>query len=228
MLSKVLSGREADRIASASFPSVEALVAASSSPSSRGAQGDSEVRAERLRQAEIRAAAEQSEAFQHARREAFEQGRRQGEQEARAELHPVIERLSASLGDLAALRPELRRRAERDTVQLALLIARRILHRELSVDENALSALARVAFERLTRLESCTVTVHPRFAAAIAAALPAAQAPRVRIEPDPSCAPGALVFQSADGVIDASVESQFEEIGRGLADRLGHSQGGNR
>jgi flagellar assembly protein FliH len=173
---------------------------------------------DQLRRLEARAAAE--------RREAFESGRRQGEQEARAEIQPALERMSASVNELAALRPELRRRAERDAVQLALLIARRILHRELSVDENALTALARVAFERLTRSESYTVTVHPRFAASITAALPAAQASRIRIEPDPACAPGTLMFHSSDGTIDASLDSQFDEISRGLTDRLAHTRGG--
>ena len=79
---------------------------------------------------------------------------------------PIMERLNASIAEIAAMRSDLRRRAERDVVQLALLIARRVLHRQLSVDEGALTAIARVAFERLTRSESYTVTVHPRFAAA--------------------------------------------------------------
>ena len=118
------------------------------------------------------------------------------------------------------MRGDLRRRAERDLVQLALLIARRVLHRELSVDENALLALARVIFDRLARSEQYSVRVHPRFADAIRAALPAAQASRVRIEPDAACEPGALVIQSAEGTIDASIDTQLEEIGRGLTDRL--------
>jgi flagellar assembly protein FliH len=67
------------------------------------------------------------------------------------------------------------------------------------------------------------VTVHPRFAAALTAALPANQHGRIHIEPDPNCAPGTLVIHSADGTIDASVETQLEEITRGLTDRLSHS-----
>ncbi len=76
---------------------------------------------EKLHQLEAQSAAE--------RREAFEAGRRQGDQQARAELLPVLERLNASIAEIVAMRPDLRRRAERDVVQLALLIARRVLHR---------------------------------------------------------------------------------------------------
>ncbi len=88
------------------------------------------------------------------------------------------------------------------------------------MDEGALTALARVAFERLTRSESYTITVHPRFAAAITSALPGSHASRVKIQPDPDCAPGTLIIHSAEGIIDASVDTQLEEISRGLADRL--------
>ena len=157
------------------------------------------------------------------RRDSFEAGRRQGDQQTRAELVPVLERLDASIAEITAMRPDLRRRAERDVVQLALLIAKRVLHRQLSVDDGALTAIARVAFERLTRSESYTVTVHPRFAPAITSALPGNQTSRVHIEPDPN-ATGTLIIRSAEGVIDASVDTQLEEISRGLADRLASGQ----
>ena len=91
----------------------------------------------------------------------------------------------------------------------------------LAVDEGALTAIARVAFERLTRSETYQVTVHPRFAHAVQAALPASQSARVRIETDADCAPGTLIVHSPEGVIDASVDAQLDEIARGLTDRIG-------
>ncbi len=172
---------------------------------------------EKLRNLEAQAAAE--------RREAFENGRRQGEQQARTELEPVLERLNGSISEITGLRADIRRRAEQDVVQLALLIAKRVLHRELQVDTEALTALARVAFERLTRAESYRVTVHPQFAAAVTSALSINNRTRVHVNPDPDCAPGTLIIHSADGTIDASVETQLEEIGRGLTDRITRIEG---
>ena len=166
---------------------------------------------EKLRQLESQSAVD--------RREAFEAGRQQGEQQARTDLQPVIERLNASIAGILEMRPDIRRRAEQDVVQLALLIAKRVLHRQLMVDTDALTALARVAFERLARSESWSVTVHPQFAAAITAAL-TGPAANIRIEPDPACAPGTLIMHSSDGRIDASIDTQLEEIERGLTDRL--------
>ena len=114
----------------------------------------------------------------------------------------------------------MRHRAEKDVVQLSLLIAKRILHRELAVDDSALTALARVVFERLARAEEYVVVVHPRFAAALGSALRGNQIGRVRIEPDPACAPGTFTVRTPDGLIDASIDAQLDEIGRGLTDRL--------
>jgi flagellar assembly protein FliH len=167
---------------------------------------------EKLRQLEARTAT--------GRREAFEAGKHQGEQQARAAIQPVLERLNASIIEVLEMRPDLRRHAERDVIQLALLIAKRVLHRQLSVDEEALSAIARVAFERLTRSELYRVVVHPQFAAAVTSALSGSHSARVQIDPDPNCAPGTLIIHSAEGTIDASIDTQLEEISRGLTDRL--------
>ncbi len=105
-------------------------------------------------------------------------------------------------------------------VQLALLIAKRVLHREITVDTSALTALARVVFDRMVRAESWRVTVHPRFAGPISAALSSGQTSKVQIDADPNCAPGTLIVKSEEGRIDASVDTQLEEISRGLTDRI--------
>jgi flagellar assembly protein FliH len=217
MLSRVLSHSNASKVQVLVFPTVNAVETGKSRPvpadDSRG-QGDTEITAlrQKLDQMETQTATD--------RRQAFEAGRQQGDQQARLELQPILERLNISIVEIAAMRPDLRRRAERDVVQLALLIAKRVLHRQLSVDEGALTAIARIAFERLTRSESYRVTVNPQFASAIKAVLPGNQSARVQIEPDENCAPGTLIIHSAEGVIDASVDAQLEEISRGLADRL--------
>jgi flagellar assembly protein FliH len=217
MLSKVLNRRDAASVQAMVFPMVNGSTGhhpRAESAADRSGENIAGLR-ESLQQLQLATVAE--------RREATEAGRRQGDQEARAELLPVMERLNASIAEIVAMRSDLRRRAERDVVQLALLIARRVLHRQLNVDDGALTAIARVAFERLTRSESYTVTVHPRFASSIASALPAARSSSVQIKPDPECDPGTLTIRSTEGVIDASVDAQLDEITRGLADRLASS-----
>jgi len=213
MLSKVLKGAEALRVQPMSFAHASGVGAPVRRPA--GAEpgaADETYLMEKIRRLEAEAAASEQAAL--------ERGRREGEEAARAAMAPVVERLNASLSDVMALRPELRRRAEKDTVELALKIAKRILHRELSVDVNALNALARVVFDRLARVESWQMTVHPRFADSVRGALPAGSASKARIETDDACEFGTLRVRYEDGTIDASVEQQLADIGLGSADRL--------
>jgi flagellar assembly protein FliH len=219
MLSKVLKGADASQapkmgFAAALAPASQARRPLTSSSSQAGAPGTGSEATllERIRTLES--------GMETAKRDAFDAGLRKGEQDARAALAPVLGRMNASIADVVAMRPELRRRAENDAVELSLKIARRVLHRELSIDSNALNALARVVFDRLTRSESWQLTVHPQFAEAIRGALPAGSVDRIRIETDPSCAPGTVIVRCSDGVIDASIDSHLAEISRGLTDRL--------
>ncbi|HKD07458.1 MAG TPA: FliH/SctL family protein [Bryobacteraceae bacterium] len=211
MLSKVLSGSETKRARPVAFLSAELPAP---NPEVARAASESEMRALRAEIARLRSE------IDSVRIDAFESGKRQGEETARSEISKVMERMIASIAELIGMRQELRRSAEKDVVQLALLIAKKVLHRQLSVDPGALTALARVVFERIASAESYRVTVNPRFAESIRSALPARSESKIRVEPDPNCAPGAFLVQSDDGTIDASVDNQLEEIGRGLADRL--------
>jgi flagellar assembly protein FliH len=219
MLCKVLSGSDTGRAQPVRFSSVAPLSPPGPDVPAKfqdtGAAEELRAALDRVRRLETELAA--------ARKEAFESGRQQGEKQARMEIAPVLERMTASVAELIGMRPDIRQRAEKDVVQLALLIAKRVLHRELSIDSNALTALARVVFERLARAESYQVIVHPQFADAIRSALPGNQLSRVRIDPDPSTAPGTLIIHSDEGSIDASVDVQLEEITRGLTDRIANS-----
>ncbi|MDP9169688.1 MAG: FliH/SctL family protein [Acidobacteriota bacterium] len=219
MLSKVLNRGDGGRAQPALFTSVAARTptAGGSLPDRRDPAAGEQLRAalERVRDLETQSPA--------AQRDAFEAGRRQGEQQARLELAPVLERLNSSVAEIIGMRSGIRRSVEKDAVQLSLLIARRVLHRELSVDPSALTALARVVFERLARTESYRIVLHPQFAEAIRSALPGNQLSRVQIDADPSVAPGTLVVHSEEGLIDASVDAQLEEISRGLTDRLANT-----
>jgi len=215
MLSKVLKGAEARSVPAMAFATAAGpnLNASRAPAAERPPSGDEQAALlEKIRSLEA--------AMAMAKREAFDAGRAQGEQQARAALTPVLERLNASIAEIVNMRPELRRSAEKDAVELSLQIARRVLHRELAIDGNALNALARVVFDRLNRSETWQLTVHPQFAEAIRGTLPAGSAERVRLNIDPSCAPGTFVVRREDGTIDASVDSQLAEINRGLTDRL--------
>ena len=140
---------------------------------------------------------------------------------AAAELQPVVERLARSIEEIAGLRPRLRAEAEADLVRLSLAIARRVLRRELAIDPEALHGLvlARSKNSRARRSPASRSTPRTPRSSPAACARTAAAA-NVEVVPDPSREPGAVIFETQRGNLDASVESQLQEIERGLADRL--------
>jgi len=161
------------------------------------------------------------QAVEEARAAAYREGEAAGHERAAAEVRPVIDRLAHSIDDLARLRPRLRKEAESDMLRLALAVARRILRRELAVDPEALHGLAMAALEKLGSQEIYRVKVHPSIAAPLRAALertPGRAA--VEIVPDGTREPGAVIFETARGDLDASVGTQLDEIERGLTDCL--------
>ena len=149
------------------------------------------------------------------------EGEAGGQARAALELQPVMERLSRSIEEMGGLRARLRREAEKDLVRLSLAIARRILRRELMIDPEAMHGLVLGALEKLQSQEICRARVHPSQAGLVTACLERRVGDvKVEVLADPSCEPGAVILETERGSLDASVESQLQEIERGLTDRL--------
>jgi flagellar assembly protein FliH len=138
-----------------------------------------------------------------------------------SETRTVIDRLTATIADVASARSDAILRAEADTVRLAMEIARRVLHRELSVDPNALEALTKAALQKLQSQEIRRVRVHPDQEKLVRASLQqTGRGQAIEVISDPSQPPGGILFDIGRGTLDASVGAQLDEIERGLADQL--------
>jgi flagellar assembly protein FliH len=163
--------------------------------------------------------------YEQRARDAHDAGVREGEaagrQHAAAELQPVINRLARSIEEIGGLRGRLRAEAEGDLIQLSLAIARRVLRRELAIDPEALHGLVLGALDKLQGLEVSRVRVHPAHVALVTESLRQNSASaQVEVLADPSREVGTVIFETRHGNLDASVDSQLQEIERGLADRL--------
>ena len=166
---------------------------------------------ERLRQSEVA----------QARQAGFEEGKRKATQESAAEITAVLDRLSQKLHEIDALRSKLRKHAEMDVVKLALAIAQRILRRELTTDPESIQGLVHAALQKIQNRDILRIRVYPTGAEALKASLArAGAAPAIQVWPDPMLKTGDLLFETSVGELDASAQTQLQEIERGLADRL--------
>jgi flagellar assembly protein FliH len=156
-------------------------------------------------------------------REAREMGNKEGDTAARNQLQPVLDKLARSIQEIGDLRAKLRHEAEGDLLKLALAIARKILHRELSADPESIAGLIRVAVEKIRMQEILRVRIHPQHHVAVQQVLArlSTGAP-IEIYPDRTMQLGGVVVETTRGEFDASVDLQLSEIERGLTDRLAH------
>ena len=161
------------------------------------------------------------EEVERARRAGHQEGVAAGKKEALAELDGLMRQLAHSIESLAGLKPRLRQEAERDVVNLSLAVARRVLRREIQVDREAVLGLVKAAFENTSMREVAEVRANPAHVARIREHLAGIGAPEaIEVRADASLELGAVVVETGRGRVDASLETQLEEISNGLADLL--------
>ncbi|HTR34585.1 MAG TPA: FliH/SctL family protein [Bryobacteraceae bacterium] len=157
--------------------------------------------------------------IQAAYQEGLRDGQASGQQQMAAQLEAMEGRLARSIEELTGLRARFRHEAEEDVVELALAIARRVLHRELTVAPDALLGLVKAALEKIEAREVHRVRVSREDAPQVQRFFEEMGLPRrVEVIADPSLPRGAVILDSTRGLLDASVETQLLEIERGFAD----------
>jgi flagellar assembly protein FliH len=165
-------------------------------------------------------------AEQHARlatleREAFakgyEQGERSGAEAAAQRGEAILRRLTQTIEELTTLRSQMIHQTERQMVQLALAIARRVVHREVSLDQDLLIAMARVALDRLGDSAEVTIRLHPEeYAATGAARVAQLTAASVTVVADARVQRGGCRVESSVGALDVGIDAQLQEIAYAL------------
>jgi flagellar assembly protein FliH len=136
----------------------------------------------------------------------------------------ALDKAARSAAEISSLRSRLRKQAECDVVKLAIAMARRILHREVTMDRDALASLLRTALSRIDQREAHSVRVRPEDAGVVAAFLERIGCPqKMEVTPDATLERGALILETEHGQLDASIETQLSEIERGFADLLADS-----
>ena len=160
-----------------------------------------------------------------ANQQGYDKGHREGErtgfEKSTLAAKQIYDQMAVSIAEFATLRRHIRQEAEQDIVNLSLAIAKKILHRELSIDPHALSGVVKAALERIAIREVQCIRMHPLEVeilrnSLLAAGLP----PSIEIIADGSLEKGAIRLDTVRGELDAGVGTQLQEIERGFADRL--------
>jgi len=111
---------------------------------------------------------------------------------------------------------------EEEVVQLALSIARKILHREAQLDPLLLAGIVRVALEKIDKATGVILRVHPQIAGDwrryLSTHLDPADLPEIK--EDPAQPLDSCTLETTMGVASFGLDIQLKEIEHGLMDLL--------
>ena len=158
-----------------------------------------------------------------AEKQAFERGLREGEatgaRKGLEQVQAAVQGFAQNAAQLASYKPQLRAEVEQQLVTLSMAVAQKILKRELSIDPNIVLAVVKGCLQELENVEIYRIRVHPQDAPALTAYLQQHQRKNVEILPDAQVTRGGALLETAQGQLDARLETQLMEITHGLADR---------
>ncbi len=146
--------------------------------------------------------------------EGLAQGRDQGRREAASELESKLTAVESVVGSLFGYKRRLREEAEREVVDLAFAVARRVIRREISIDPTTAVGIVRACLDQCAESEVERILVSPQDFAVVREQV--GDAGEVVASDDVPA--GGAVFETKQGRLDARIETQLEEIATGLAD----------
>jgi len=147
----------------------------------------------------------------------FAEGQRTAAAAAQQEFAGLAKKLATTLDDLMRVRNEMIRHTEKQMVQLALAVARRVVHREVSLDPQVLLTMMRVALERVSDAARVTVRLNPADYQSVTAAIDGtATSDQVTLAADGRVPRGGCKVETEYGDVDAGVDAQIQEIARAL------------
>jgi len=182
-----------------------------------------------LAEAQAKASAAIAEAGKQARdicaaakQEGFAEGHQRGREEGYAAAEAENRSSAARLATLAAAAENEKQRLLVDTelqlVDLALALARRIVGAELTVQPTIVAEVVARAIEEALGTGHHVLRLHPEDAALLQPYLPRAAIEagggEWEVRPDESLKRGDCLIETAYGLIDACVNTQFEELTR--------------
>jgi flagellar assembly protein FliH len=157
------------------------------------------------------------------------EGQRLGASAVAGQNEALLQRLTETLVELRQTRSDMIRHTERQLVELALAVARRVLHREVSLDHDLLVGMIRIALDRLGEAGQVTIRLHPAEFEAVSVARSGALAgDHVTVVADARVGRGGCRVESDYGSVEAGVDAQIQEIGRvllGDQERVAHDPG---
>jgi len=155
------------------------------------------------------------------RAEGIENGRQEAFDELRSRLDDLTNSWNDALGAWEQQRSDLFLEARTDVLRFALVLAGKIIHRQLTLDPLVVQRQLEESLKFVSAGSSVLVSIAPDDRTVIERALPdllqrIGACEHVRIKENPNITRGGCIVSTAGGSIDATIETQLKRIAETL------------
>lgn len=162
--------------------------------------------------------------------DAFQNGLQEGKNLAERGLVNVFRALRTASESIHSVRDKVLRESEDELVKLVILVARKVILKEVAQDRTILSGVVRHAVEGISERDEITVRLNPDDYALVSAdrgdlLSKELVTDRMHIKPDPTVQAGFCQVDTEMGTIDASIDAQLDEIYRRMLEERSVSAG---
>ena len=156
--------------------------------------------------------------------ESFNAGLKEGKDLAERGLINVFRALRSSSETIHNLRDKILRESEDELIKLVMLVARKVIIREISQDRSIVAGVVQNALSALSAREEITVRLNPDDYLLITSGRDELLHnellnERLQLKPDPSVGTGFCLVDTAMGTVDASLDGQMDQIYRSLLEQ---------
>jgi len=156
--------------------------------------------------------------------ESFNSGMQEGKELAERGLVNVFKTVRSAGEMIHNLREKILRESEDELITLIMLVARKLIIREISEDRNILAGVVHHAIAGLSAREEITLRINPDDYLLVTKGREdylrnELLSDRLLLKPDPTVASGFCQVDTVMGTIDAGMDSQMEEIYRHLLEQ---------
>ncbi len=151
------------------------------------------------------------------REEAYARGRQDGLEEAEGRLGPPVKAFTGALAELTRLRESILKNSTDDMLRLVMALAEQVISCEVATNPDIVYHTLNKALQAAVRSDEYHVKVNPEDFALINEKKPLLLASisglrNITFDADPGISRGGCLVESELGEVDATIETQLEEI----------------
>ena len=183
----------------------------------RAREGVKEILADAINKAKSKTTKIREEARQLGYEEGYKEGFQKGEKDASLEFEPFFKTYDQCVRDLTIFRKKMFGKVEREMLEMVVELTKKIVHHEISIREDSIKDMIRLAVDSVIDKESMVIKVNPADKGYAESFRPELhllfdEIKNITFEASPAMERGGCVIETNFGTVDAQIKHLDDEI----------------